>query len=170
MFSFWSNFLYYLVTLIIAAFFILLGILGIMLPWSTHIRDDFIEFILINGTTISLLGFASVVIGSTMLFQLWIGMRRHYYYIRVGGRSVAVDEAIIQHYIDAYWKQVFPNEEIPSRLVLKKNKIKIVADLPKMDTTARKELLQRIQEEIQEILVRVLGYPHEFILSLSFKN
>lgn len=163
------KFLYSLISFIFALFFILLGIIAILLPFSPTIRSDFIEFVLQNSIAISLFGFGFLLIGAVMLANLYLNTRHHYYNIRVGNRLVEVDEAIIHHYLNTYWNQLFPQQETPTRLRFKKNTIKIIADLPYSPESDRKELIERIQHDIQDIFKRILGYSHEFMLSISFQ-
>lgn len=168
MFNSLVNFFYYLISFFIGLFFLMLGIICIILPWSPSIRTGIIEFILENSTAISLFGFGFLVIGIMLMVNLYLSSKRHYYYIRVGRRSISIDEEIIRQYLQTYWKQLFPYEEIPTRLVMKKNRIKVVAELPHIPLGEQKLFVERVQDDIQDIFSRSLGYPHDFLLSLSF--
>jgi hypothetical protein len=170
MFTFLFNFLYYIVALVVALFILMLGIIGIILPWSSVIRTDFITLVLEHSITISLFGFAFLLIGLAVIINIWMNVKKRYFHIRVGGQLVAVDEAIIQHYLDAYWKQLYPQTEIPNRLILKRNKIRVVADLPHAPKLVQKEVLERIQSELPDILFKILGYSRELDLDISFKS
>jgi hypothetical protein len=129
-----------------------------------------IEFILENSIAISLFGFGFIILGSIMVVNLYIGAKRSYYYVRAGNRSIAIDEEIIQQYLHSYWKRLFPLEEIPTRLVLKKNKIKIIADLPHTPASEQKHFIERIQHDLEDIFSRILGYSHEFVLAINFQK
>lgn len=170
MFSFLFNFLYSLVSFIVGFFFILLGILCLILPWSPMIRTDLIEFILANSIAISLYGFGFIVVGLTTVVNLYLSTKRRYTYVRGGTRSIAIHEEIIQQYIASYWKQAFPQHEVPMRLILKRNSVKVIADLPYTPVAERKLFIERIEQDLQDILTRILGYSHEFILALSFQK
>lgn len=169
MFTLLYKFLYYIISFVVAAFILCLGIIAAILPWSASVRTDFITLILENSVAISLFGFGFIIVGAGMFINLWMNAKRSYYYVRVGGKSVAVDEEIIQHYLEAYWKHLFPKHEIPCKLILKKNKIKIIADLPYAPPDERKLFIERIQEDLQDILMKILGYSREFVLSVSFQ-
>lgn len=170
MFNFLFNFLYYLVTIVIGVFFLALGIFAMVLPWSSSMRTELIEFVLSNSIAISLFGFAFLVIGLTVLINLYLSSKRRYYYVRVGRRSIAIDEEIIQQYLHSYWRQLFPEDDVPTRLTLKRNKIKVFAELPHVPVNEQKAFIEHIKEDLQDIFVRILGYSHEFMLSLRFQS
>lgn len=164
------NLLYYLVSFVVAGFFLLLGVIGMLLPWSPNVRTELIMFILENSIAISLFGFVFVIVGMTLLINLSSITKRRYYYVRSGHRAIIVDEAILHHYLESYWKQLFPRHDVPHHLVIKKNKIRIVADLPYAHPDERKPILDRIQDELQDILTRVLGYSQELVLAVNFQT
>lgn len=164
------NLFYYLVSFVVAGFFLLLGVIGIILPWSPNVRTELIMFILENSIAISLFGFVFLVLGITLLINLSSITKRRYYYVRGGQRAIIVDEAILQHYLESYWKELFPLHDVPHHLVIKKNKIRIIADLPYTETDERKPLLDRIQDELGDILNRVLGYSQELVLAVNFQT
>jgi ABC-type multidrug transport system fused ATPase/permease subunit len=149
-------------------FFILLGIIALLLPWSAHIRTDMIEFILENSIAISLFGFGFIILGFLIVLSLYLSSKRRYYYVRGGERTVVIDQEIIRHYLQAYWLQKFPNQEIPNRLVLKKNRIRVTADLPFTELKAQKPLIERIKQDLEELFHQMLGYSHQFVLVASF--
>lgn len=169
MLTYFYNVLYYFISFLFATFFLLLGILATILPWSTAVRTDLVSLILENSLAMSLFGFGFLVIGGFILISLLLRLRKRYYYIRVDHHAITVDETIIQHYLEEYWKQKFPNREIPSRLILKRNKIKIVADLPYSPKEERKKSISVIQNDLRDLLEKILGYSHSFVLRLSFK-
>lgn len=169
MFNVLFNSLYYVLSFSLAIFFIFLGVIGIMLPWSPIIRTDMIQYILENSIAISLFGFGFTVIGVFMGISLYLNTKRQYYYIRAGKLLTIVDEVIIQQYLESYWKQVFPQHLIPTRLSLKKNKIKIMADLPHIPRSEQKEFILKVEQDLQETFARIFGYSREFILALNFQ-
>lgn len=169
MLTFFYNIFYYFISFVLAAFLLLLGVIAIIFPWSAAIRTDLVTLILENSLAISLFGFGFLIIGVFMLISLWLSLKKKYYYIRVDSQAIAVDESIIQYYLEEYWKQLYPAREIPSRLIVKRNKIKIIADLPYAPPEERKASIARIQNDLRDLLQRILGYSHNFVISLSFK-
>lgn len=170
MLTFFYNLLYNFISFVFAAFFLLLGVLAVILPWSTAVRTDLVSFILENSLAISLFGFAFLIIGGFILISLLLRLRKRYYYLRVNQYAITVDETIIQHYLEEYWKKKFPQSEIPNRLILKRNKIKIVADLPYRPKEERKQSIATIQNDLKDLLQQIFGYSQSFKLRLSFKS
>lgn len=165
-----KNFFYSLISLIIALFFIMIGIIGIMIPWSDVTRSSLIQFLNEDALAISLFGFAFIVIGSAIVVNILLSTRRRYYLIRANDTSIAVDESIIEQYLAAYWGQLFPGKDIPCRLSLKDNKIHIAVDLPYMPISEQKKLLEKIKEDLRNTFADYLGYRDEFNVSVSFQS
>src|SRR5262245_47693607 len=112
------NVFYSLLSLIVALFFILLGIIGILLPWSTTVRDDLIQFLINDSLAISLFCFVLMMIGLGIVIHIAMSARHSYYYIKSKGNPTWVDENIIQDYLETYWKQLFPKAHVINRLML----------------------------------------------------
>lgn len=162
------NLLYYLIVFVIAIFFVCLGIIGAILPWSTGLRTDIIEFILANSIAISLFGFGFIIIGGTMILNMVLSSKKKYYHERIGSNLVTIDQTVIEHYLQSYWERLYPLQDIPTKLSIRKNKIKITADLPYKPRNEQEEVIAQIKQDLREIFTKILGYPHEFSLSLSF--
>lgn len=161
---------YSLINLINAFFFILIGIVGILIPWSVHVRNLLTRFIFEDSLAISLFGFAFFIIGMAMFINILLNMKRRHYQISSLKGPTTVDEALIQEYLNTYWQQLFPEKDVPCLLQMKKNKIHIAVDLPYMPIQEQKPLLERIRKDLMGIFAKVLGYREEFFLSASFQN
>lgn len=164
-----NQWFYSLISLFIAIFFLLLGFLAIMLPWSPVAQTDLISLIREDSLAIFLFGFAFLAVGIAIIAYVVIQSRKNYYHLKSGPRSISVDETVISDYVNTYWKDLFPKTYIPSRLFLKKNKIHITADLPYIPQSEQKELLERIKNELEDRFSSLLGYRDTFYLSASFQ-
>lgn len=165
-----NNFFYSLISFIVALFFILLGIIGILIPWSPGIRTDLVQFILNDYLVISLFGFATIIIGLSIAINILINTKRKYYHIRSDANAITVDETIIQQYLNAYWEELFPGSDIPSRITLKNNKIHISVDFPELPIGQQQLILERIKQDLRSKFAELLGYHNEFYLSSSFQS
>lgn len=165
-----SNLFYSLISFVIALFFMLIGVVGVMIPWSLDVRTLLTRFIFEDSLAISLFGFAFFVIGAAMLINFLLSTKRRYYKISSQNSSATVDEAVIQEYLNTYWKQLFPKNDIPCHLTLKKNRIHISVDLPFLPIQEQKPLLERIRKDLIGIFAQVLGYSDEFFLTASFQT
>jgi len=165
-----SHLFYSFVNLIIALFFICTGIVVVALPWSPEIRESLIQFILKDSLVLSFFGLAFIVVGLALFMNILLSARRRYYYVKSSEKDIAVDEAVIQQYLNQYWKQLFPNQDIPNRAFLKKNQIYISADLPHVPHSEQGPLLERIKQDLENIFGSILEYNQEFHLTISFQE
>jgi hypothetical protein len=148
----------------------LIGIVGVMIPWSNNIRNLLTKFIFEDALAISLFGFAFFLIGIAIAADIILNIKRRPYTISSLKGQAMVDEAVIQSYLNEYWMQLFPNTDVPCHLFLKDNKIHITVDLPYLPIQAQKPLLERIRKDLVGIFAKILGYKDEFFLSASFQQ
>lgn len=165
-----NHFFYSIINILNALFFILIGMVGILIPWSIHVRTLLTQFIFEDYLAISLFGFAFFIIGIAIFINILMNTKKNYYRINSSKTTTTVDEAVIQGYLNTYWKQLFPESEIPYHLQIKNNKIHIAVDLPYFPINEQKSLLERIRTDLIGIFSKVLGYQEEFLLSASFQT
>lgn len=163
-----SHILYSLITVIISLFFILLGIISLLIPWSEQIRSSIILFIADNTLALLLFGFCSVIIGAGLISTIVLNSQRRYYRIQSGSHPITLSESVVQDYLTVYWQRLFPQKEIPCRLVIKKKKIQVIADLPYVPILEQKSLLEKIEKDLLDTFRDVLGYREELDVSISF--
>ncbi len=160
--------LYSFFTAITAAFFLLFGLIALILPWTRHLQDELFSLIENHPWAITLFGASLTFIGIALLLQIIASSRKQYVTIQTGPNSIQFSEAIVADYIQAFWEQLFPEREIPCRISIKRNKICIVADLPHIPKSERKELLKKIEEGLAETMRYSLGCTKTLELTISF--
>ena len=165
-----SHLFYSFISFVVALFFMLIGIVGLMIPWSINVRTLLTQFIFEDSLAISLFGFVFFLIGVAVAVNILFNASRRYYKINSKNVSTTVDEAVIQEYLNTYWKQIFPDNDIPCLLTIKENKIHIAVDLPYLPIQEQKPLLERIRKDLVGIFAKILGYSDEFYLSASFQS
>lgn len=158
-----------MITAILALFFLILGILGMLLPWSPTIRAEIVDFLLANTFTLSLFGFLFFIMGLGVLIQLLLGLRRHYFTSRLKAVDFDVSEKVIRDYLSVYFRDLFPFSEVPCQILLKKKKAKIIADLPPVPKGEQGAMVKKIEHDLADIFRDLIGYPHELLLSISFQ-
>lgn len=163
------NILYSLISLAVALFFIVLGVLSMLLLFSPYVRNSLVQFILENSVMLFLFGFSFLVIGIAIVAHVIIGAQKKHYYIKSNNHSIYISEDVFQEYLDNYWKQLFPNQDVPNQVELKKDKIHITAELPFVPIPEQKKIITRIERDLSELFNRLIGYRKEYILSLSFQ-
>jgi len=164
------NILYSLITFIIAIFFIMLGIVSAMLPWSTTVRTNLVQFILEDSFILFLLGSGLIIVGLAIIANIVLGMQHRYYNIKSENHVASLDEKLFQQYLNVYWKELFPNHQIPHQVILKGKTLHVTADLPQVPISEQKQLIGRIENDLNDIFSQYLGYNKEFLLSISFQK
>jgi hypothetical protein len=163
-----TNFIYSLITFLIAIFFVLLGFIGVLIPWSGAVRAEVISLVTEHSIAISLFGFTFIAIGIAVAFQILLATRLSYYQFTVGNDKVEVSEEVILKYLNGYWHSLFEGQEIPCNVSLKNNKIHVTADIPFVALPQQEDLLEKIQKELSELFFDFLGYRQEFHLEIGF--
>jgi len=163
------NLFYSLISFVIAIFFVLIGIVSTLIPWSENVRNFLVNLILHDSLAISLFGFAFIIIGLAIIIDILLNTRRSYYRVKSDDSSILVDENVIQQSLSIYWKELFPDQDIPNRMVLKNNRIHITVDLPYQPPAAQRSLVDRIKNDLKRQFAEQLGYHEEFVLSASFQ-
>lgn len=168
MFSFLYNFFYFFISFIIGLFFLTLGVIAIVLPWSPSFRTEMISFILENSIAISLFGYGFFIIGVAIILNVYLNSRKHYYYLHTPSSDVVVDERVISQHVDSYFKGLFPGKQVHTRVFITRNKVKVLAELPPTPKPEQERLKIKIPEDMNEILTQLLGRPPVCSVSLTF--
>lgn len=165
------HFLYSLITFFVALFFIALGVFGILVQSSDIIRSEVIGFIIEDTLFLSLFGFISIVVGIAIIFYLVSTFKKRYFKIKSkSNNAYFLDENIFQDCLKDYWKRLFPKQEIPNQVIIKKNKIQVIADLPYVPVEQQKELVTQIDRDLKDLFTKLLGYYQDYTISISFKS
>ncbi|MCZ6902559.1 MAG: hypothetical protein O7C62_08755 [Rickettsia endosymbiont of Ixodes persulcatus] len=135
---------YSLISIVIALYFILIGIVGVIIPWSIEVRRLLTKLIFEDSLAISLFGFAFFFIGLAILINICLHARRTYYKIHSKKGSTTIDETVVQQYLTTYWKQLFPNHPIPCHVVFKQNRIHVEIDFPHLPLPEQKPFFEWI--------------------------
>jgi hypothetical protein len=157
-----------MLTVLLSVYFIAMGIVFLALPWSSSLLESAAEWILGNRWSMVLLGLSHVVIGWGVLKIFFSKSRVQYLSMKGGLASVAIEENVIQQYLNTYLKDLFPESEIPCAISVKENQIYVTADLPKVPLEEQKQLLQKIDIDLTRLFDTYLGYKRDYTLSVSF--
>ncbi len=162
-------FLYSLIRFIAALFLVVIGTVGILIPWSENIRSTLTHFILEDSIAIFLFGFIMLVTGLFSMVNILINMRRTHYVINSGSTRITVDESVIQQYLISYLKQLFPKVNVHGHAKLKSNRIQIFIEFPYHPTLEQEALVERVKKDLSSLFASKLGYTGDFRLSVSFQ-
>lgn len=164
-----THLFYSLITVVIAFFFMLVGLVSLSLFFSTQMRTDFIQFVLEDHVLLPIFGLTLLAVGIGVLINSFFALRRKTYRISSGNYVTSLDENLFKQYLETYWKQKFPQKEVPCKVCLKRNKILVSADLPFTPVAEQKTLLSHIESDLSQILSQYLGYHRKYVINISFK-
>lgn len=164
------RFVYLAISLIIASFFLIVGIFSMFLPWSSFLREGIIQFILEHTLIFFFFGLGFALIGLSLMIYTLIHTRHRYTHIQTGARAITLDENIIHQYLEDYWKTHFPQSHVPFTLSIKKRSLEIAADLPSLPLADQKNFLEHVKDDFTDLFANTLGYPYEVHLLASFQT
>jgi hypothetical protein len=162
------HYLHSFLNLILALFFILIGIITLLLPWSETIRNTFVTFINENAWPWNLFGLGFILIGSGIGAYTALTKRKQYFSIKLGPCETSISEKVIDDYLRTYFTKQFPSQDIPYRFTLSKNTFHLTVDLPFVPIEDQKELLSKMEEDLQGIFREFIGYRKKLNFSFSF--
>lgn len=148
----------------------ILGILGVVIPYSPTLRQEALSHLMDQSATLFLFGFCCIAIGGALLVNIIAQSRRKYYRYTIGTNNISIDESIIEQYLTDYWKEAFPDQEIPYRLKLTDNSIHVMVDFPAEKNEMSKEAIEDIKSDLRHLLDNTIGYTAPFCLSISFRT
>lgn len=147
---------------------VIIGVVGLLTPWSASIRTALVDFIQHHAVVISLFSIAFLVVGSALIVNIFLHSRRTYYCLPSSDNTVFVDENLIRQHLSHYWQQQFPKCDIVYEVALKDNKLSISVDFPSMPLSEQRLFLEKVKNELRILLTTHLGYQENFSLTASF--
>jgi hypothetical protein len=166
-----GNLLFSAVQFVFAMLIILIGIFFIGLQHAPHLRYAIADFFSQTSITrFSFIGYLILSCGILLLSGFYAMYRGIYYSIRMGRNGVFVDPLVIQQYVREYWKTVFPDYDLSIEVDLSKDqKIGMFVELPLLSPEKQQALLEKAENDLNQILQEHLGYRREFTLSVIVK-
>ena len=165
-----KHFLYFLAQFIQGIFFVLIGTFTIVLPWSDTLQNVVEQFINERTFVGFLLGLGFILVGVLLTIHAYTNIRRRYIEISINNNKAIIDENLVKQYLERYWKEYFPIDQVPTRLKIDKNSIQIFADFPYIPENEQTSFLERAQADLKDIFNRLLGYHKEIRLMASFQK
>lgn len=165
-----NHFFYNLISFFNAAFFIILGLFCIVLPWSPSLQTSIIYFLMEQPLIFALFGAVLMLIGGGIAVYLFLILRHYSYRIISSKNPVDIDQKVIEGAFTQYWKELFPNQTIAHHINFSKHKILMEADLPYVQEKDQKAILKKIDQDIAQLLHEIIGYQKEYLISLNFQS
>ena len=155
---------------VIGPFFFILGIFGLLLPWSSFLQNLALQLILERPFILSLFGLGFVLIGLSIAAYTVLHSRHRTVRIRTGDLSIALDEKLIHESLEIYFQEHFPRIQIHFTLYLKKHSAEVVANLPPFSLAEQKIFLEQIKQGFNHLFGQVLGYPYDVHFIANFQS
>ena len=153
---------------ILGLFFVCLGIIAMLIPFSPEIRTRVVLFLLDEGKITFLFGLIFSGMGAGVLINVISSLRKRTYVIKSGDHKISVDEKLFRQYLEKYWETRFPRKEVSHRVSVSARKIVIHAELPETPKNQHEKLLWDIQGEIEDLFNRIIGYRGKVVFSATF--
>lgn len=164
------HYLFSFLNLSLALFFILFGLITLLLPWSETIRSHVVAFINENAWPWNLFGLGFILIGAAIGTYTILTKRRRYFSTKVGPNETTISDKVIDDYLRTYFAKQFPSQDIPYRFTLGKNTFHLTADLPFVPLEEQQELLLKIESDLQKLFYDFIGYRKQLKFSFSFSS
>ena len=157
-----------LINLLLSLTLLVGGILLVALPLTHEYYEPLIGLISLYPWAAPLIGITLAAIGLS-LFSWTSSLLRKGHYEQVPGIvKIWVEEGVFEKSLQSYWQAKFPEETLSCHAMIRKNKLHIIAEVPRLDDKKdKKELFEEVRGEIREDLYRTLGYTGDFTLALS---
>lgn len=163
-----SRFLTLIFAAIASIFFLLFGLLILVLPWSNTVLDLALSSIQEYRWFLTFFGISLLLVGIALIGQIYLASQRKYLTIKTGENPVYASDAVVRDSLQAYWENLFPEQEIPCRVDIKKNRIFLYVDLPYYPKEKRPELLKKVEAELAVLLRDLFAYSKSLNLKISF--
>ncbi|MCH1429723.1 MAG: hypothetical protein GWP59_04060 [Chlamydiales bacterium] len=96
--------------------------------------------------------------------------KKTYIQVKVGEHQATIYQDVIHKHLENFWKALFPERIINSEVKLSKDSIEVIAELPEVPVAQQKDMLGKIEHDLQEFLQSQFGYYKEFLLTISFQE
>lgn len=164
-----NNIFYTIISFIVSILFILTGVVCVSLPWLPDVHTSILRFLIENTLFISLIGLLILAAGVAALCYTILNSSRGTFYIKRGNYSVGVDRKVLEGHLVQYLKELYPSEEIPHQLIIRRRKILISTDFPYRPKNEQEPLAEKIYDDLTQLLEEKFGYKKELYLSISFQ-
>lgn len=151
-------------------FIAIAGFLTMLLPLIERMRDALVYLLTEKPFAVAFIGLPIFLIGGAIIMYLLINAQKRYFYIRGGKESLQVSISIVSAYVTEYLKSLFGLKDLACDVHCRNEKLTIHASLPYVPEDEQGAISQRINSDIEEILLNKIGYMRQFNLSLSFEG
>jgi len=162
--SAFQHFLFFIAEIVIFT----LAIALISIPFSSYLRYELVRMILDEPLLWITSGSFFLLLGITFatLYKRKIGKTS--YSFKIAGADVSIEKMAILAYLQEYFKRLFPKHDIGLDLTIRKSRVHIYCELPASSELEQQVLLDKVGEDLKDILSSELGINSSFDLNVSF--
>lgn len=157
-----------LVTLTFAFTLLGVGTVVALIAFVPSLQEQLLSWLTNPQPWLTVAGAGIVLSGILVLFGATVFPRKGCMQLRMGDLSVDIEPALLNRYLEQYWRQVFPQGKVFSGVSIHRGRIAIEADLPPIPLEEQRRVLQRAELDLVELFDKVLAYHRDFTLSVSF--
>lgn len=154
---------------ILGLFFLVMGGIGILIPWAPALQRELVYFFQENHAVVFVLGAGFALIGLGILLGQYYRLKKRVFHLKRGSFSIDLNEKVFRQCLDKYWKNRYPRIAIAHQLQMKRGKVVMHAELPDVPEAQRQSVLKSIQDDLEDLFIRVLGYQGTLQFNAQFK-
>ncbi|NGX38268.1 MAG: hypothetical protein K1000chlam2_01440 [Chlamydiae bacterium] len=129
------------------------------LHFSPDVRLQLSEWISKSNGNFFFLG--CLLSGIAALLTVCFYMMQKGRYLRIQmGKPFSIDEAVVKKTVKEFWKEEFPEEDLPTDIYVAKQKIEVITKDSDVD-------LEEIEKRLSKHLSEQFGYERKFFLTLT---
>ncbi len=165
-----GNLLFSAAQFVFCVLVILLGGFFIGLEHAPMLRYSLADFFSRSEVPFSFVGYFILSVGLVLLISFYFMHRGHYYQLKMGRREAYIDPAVVQGYVQEYWSKIFPEHNLDVVVnITKQQIIEMAVEFPSIVPEKQQAVLERAEQDLEQILLKRLGYQKEFLLSVLIK-
>ena len=129
------------------------------LHFSPDVRLHFSQWVAEANESFFFFGCLLTGIAALLTACFWMMQRGRYLRIQMDP-PFFIDEAVVKETLEEFWKEEFPEEELPTDVYVAGQKIEVIAKDSDVD-------LEEIEKRLSKRLSKQFGYQKEFFLTLT---
>ena len=129
------------------------------LYFSSEVRFQLSEWIVNAKERFFFFGCLLTGIAAFLTTCFWMMQRGRYLRIQMDN-PFSIDERVVKKTLEQFWREEFPEEELPTTIYVAKQKIEVIAKDSDVD-------LEEIEKRLSKRLSEQFGYDRKFFLTLT---
>lgn len=131
-----------------------------LLAFHEPLRHLIADWLIQSNFSFLLVGALLFCFATVLAFSFWMMEKGSYLRIKMRNHTAIIQEQTLRKSIHLFWKEHYPNAQMPSEIYCAKQRIEIVAPGKGQD-------LKAIEKELSAFFAEKLGYQNEFFVSIT---